>query len=221
MTDQKQETPSIEWQKLPIVFRSYIQSNPFSLTCLIITVVLASTRMFHLSNLDPWKNWETCALGFTFIYTSYIYYTALHKKMFDHIPGPWSFLLGFACLALIFLTLMAGNDLFHVFNFNLTRIQALILLIVITLIFSLLDYVFFFHLAKPMPKLSEAYFLSLRFSDIPVAFAFVILTLYAVMLHGEGNLQTMDSFFGGTVAFQMMLSNIIWTLTDDAFLTGK
>jgi hypothetical protein len=59
----------------------------------------------------------------------------------------------------------------------------------------------------------------MMFSDIPVSVAFVVLSCYSLIL-GDIKLSTehMDSFFAGAVAFQMIISNIIWTVNDDAII---
>ena len=66
-------------------------------------------------------------------------------------------------------------------------------------------------------RVAKAFRQSLRYSDGPMCIGFGLLFLYASWL-GEARIQRdgMDSFFAGAIAFQMMLSNIIWMFADNA-----
>ena len=152
------------------------------------------------------------------IYTGYIYYNGVKEKFFKNLDGLTGIFLGASFFGLIVLTLLASNELTHLFTHPFGRIEIMFLLVLTTLLFVIVDFLLFKFLYSSLPKVSKSYLLSLIFSDIPITLAFIILTVYAVLLKKENELRNMDAFFGGTIAFQMILSNIIWTFTDDIFL---
>lgn len=60
------------------------------------------------------------------------------------------------------------------------------------------------------------------FSEFPIFLSFLILTVYAIIL-GEENIHKdgHEAFFSGVVAFQMIVSNIIWSINDDDLFNKK
>lgn len=53
-------------------------------------------------------------------------------------------------------------------------------------------------------------------SDLPLAIAFLVLTIYSIFI--DYCIQ-MDYFFSGAIAFQMMASNAVWIFNDDKIFT--
>ncbi len=158
-------------------------------------------------------------MGFTFIYTCFIYREGYKKKYFNDIGGEKTALIVVSIFALLGVFLVSLNEYFRIFIFLTDRRSSMVCLFLTALLFVILDFTLAKALVHQQPPISKAFFLSMKFSDIPISIAFAILTLYAFTL-GENKIdqEHMDAFFGGTIAFQMMLSNIIWTLTDDVFV---
>lgn len=201
---------------------THFLSNKFSISSFFVAIICSATNILGLSHLDTWKNWEICAFVATLAYTYYLYRQATKKGAFECMPTKLVLLFGSGPVLLFFLVLIGVNEVFHLFTFNVDRFWGLFILTIIALMFSAADYALSKHLVSKLPALSNSYHLSLKFSDLPVFVIFFMLTLYALVLNLEGHLdKQMDAFFGGAVAFQMMLSNLIWTFTDDAFLANN
>ncbi|HLG36188.1 MAG TPA: hypothetical protein VI757_15020, partial [Bacteroidia bacterium] len=97
---------------IPHLILEYLKSNKVSLTLFIFCLVGGCTKIFCLSNLPTWKNWELCSLGFTVLYTIYILIEGNRKDIFDSIPGSKGVLVGMALLALIIITVFTGIEYF-------------------------------------------------------------------------------------------------------------
>lgn len=218
MSENSLDIEKLSFKDIREIIGLYRRNNPFSLSCLSIFGLIGLTNIFGFGGLSPWKTWETCALGFTLVYTGYIYWKGWKKGFFKNIDGGIALLLGIALMALLLVTLASGNELFHLFTFHLNRPLIMVFLVITTALFVTVDFLLFKFLYSSKPEVSKAYRLSLIFSDIPITLAFIILTIYSVILNYQGKLEGMDAFFGGTIAFQMILSNIVWTFTDDEFL---
>ncbi|MFM2224727.1 MAG: hypothetical protein RJA07_929 [Bacteroidota bacterium] len=216
--NEKLNIESLTLEDIGEIVILYIKNNRFSLSCLVFCGVLGWSNFFGLSKLAPWKCWETCALGFTLLYTVYIYAQGWRKKFFKELDGGIGLILGIAFILLLFVNLISANEFINIFNFHLDRPWVMISLLSTTFIFVIVDFLLFKFLFIKQPKISSAYLLSLKYSDIPITLTFTFLTIYSFILKHENKLEQMDAFFGGTIAFQMMLSNIVWTFTDDAFL---
>ncbi|GAI97489.1 unnamed protein product [marine sediment metagenome] len=61
---------------------------------------------------------------------------------------------------------------------------------------------------KEIKKIRTDIDYALSNSDIPTLFAFVLLFLYAIVMYNR-----MQLFFSGTIAFQMLISTVIWANT--------
>jgi len=215
----RKKPEDLSFKDIPQIVWAYICLNVLPLILLLVCVVASMTKLFGYSNLSPWKNWEISALGYTLIYTIIIYVEGFRKKYFKSLVGDMGVLLGLSVAGLFFVFLLSGNEFFHLFTFSFDRRLSMVLLLITTVLFVALDFILFKALVHKHPTVSRAYFLSLKFSDVPILIAFSFLAIYAFILgKSEIDKEHMDSFFSGTIAFQMMLSNIIWTLTDDVFL---
>jgi len=178
--------------------------------------------LFFTSSAQPWQDWELSAIMFTLFYTAYVYGNGFLQKYYDDIGGQRSALLIISGVMLFIASLLAVNDHLGWFNWY-PKVRGLLVLLAITAsLFAYVDFNFGYFLQPKHPKVSAAYFASLVFSDIPTAIAFTILAGYAFGLGPDKiKKENMDAFFGGAIAFQMIVSNLIWTLTDDAFVKGE
>jgi hypothetical protein len=201
---------------------TYLTSNKFSLCLLLICILSGSMRLFGLSKAQPWQDWQTSAIAFTFVYTVYVYWNGWKKGYFKYLDGTLGIPLGLALAALLVVFSFLLNDYFDIYSHKLGTRAIMVSLVITAALFVVLDTIMWSSLRHTHEAVSELYLQSLKFSDIPTALAFVVLTIYAFALGPQGiHNQHMDSFFGGTIAFQMILSNVIWTLTDDALIEGE
>lgn len=200
-------------------FWHYVETNEVSIGLLLLFVFLSTTRMCWCNwgmRRERYKNWETCALLFTFTYTIYLY--VKNRKKFKNVMGWPAMFLGVAPLALMFTTIISASGHLEVggVRVEIHRPEIMVALVVTSLLFVVVDLILFRSLKAKYPKDSNAFWLSFQYSDFPILVAFILLTIYAFAL-GEDEIKRdhMDAFFAGAIAFQMILSNIIWTVTDD------
>jgi hypothetical protein len=195
----------------------HVKNNKISLGLFVIFTVLAFTNVAGLSSAPRWRNWEICALAFTFVYTLYVYWE--NRSCFKSVFGWWAMGLGAAPLALLPTSFFLANNHFQWLPWHVGRATLMWLLVFMAFIFVGIDVALYKGLATDYPRKSNAFLCSMKFSDIPVLVAFAMLALYAISL-GSGEIQNthLDEFFAGAIAFQMMVSNLIWTFTDDPLL---
>jgi hypothetical protein len=167
----------------------------------------------------PWKDWETASVRVTAVYALIIYL----KLFLDKDIGRIKLFLAFPALSLIWLaTMISTSGELEINGRRLlvgSRANIMMLLWLGSSIFCILDLLL---ASEKNSKYRDSFKQSLRFSDFPVMVAFLVLWYYAHKIQSKPSLaQMMEPFFGGAVAFQMMLSNVVWLLTDDPIFSHK
>lgn len=75
------------------------------------------------------------------------------------------------------------------------------------------------ELNKKIEEYHEEFKFGLKYMDRPMKWVFVIMTVYAVYSTGIDNfaqkqvMHEMESFFGGAIAFELLLSSVVWAKT--------
>jgi hypothetical protein len=188
----------------------HAKNNKVSLGLFLFFTILAATNMAGISSAPQWRNWEISALLFTLIYTVYIYWE--NRLCFKSVFGWWAMALGAAPLLLLVIVVILANN-------QVSRPTLMWLLVTAAAIFVGMDFALYESLQADYPRKSNAFRCSMKFSDIPVFVAFVTLAIYAETLGSKQIRDShLDAFFAGAIAFQMMVSNLIWTFTDDPLL---
>lgn len=186
------------------------------------------------SPLQPrWFNWEAAGFASTLVYSLYLY---VYKGL---IAGKLPFMLRsrysqkrigliVVCLfVLIAAMLLSVNSHLHWINFPSNWIlykyptaSKMACLWIASLLFAITVKILG---AEPRDdKIAEAFRHSFIYSERPISVIFALLFLYAWGL-GEQRIkeEAMSSFFAGAIAFQMMLSNVIWMFMDDPLLAKQ
>lgn len=191
------------------------RSNLFVLAILSLTVIYG---VFGFSK-QLWKNWEDAAVFFTLVYTIFLYAKGFfikdrttNKATFEGLPLAKIGLIALGVIILAIVTTFQVFNVIHEFRpeslFETSRWIIILLLFLMAAIFSWIDYL----IGNAGLPVSNDFMRSFYYSDLPVTFAFGILFCYSVKMDGETN---MDPFFGGAIAFQMMMSNFLWSFMDD------
>src|SRR6185312_12374856 len=179
------------------------RENRLILAIFVSTIILG---MFG-SRIRPWESWEGSAIVFTLLYTVWIYVDGffVHKHLGDlgvkktGIAGLTiigALLLG--VVAWVFTKALFSDELHS--STNLNRPIIMFCLFSSSLAFCILDRI----VATAGKEYSATYKRLFQYSDLPICVAFFILWLYSFKVKA---MPSMDIFFAGAIAFQMMVSN--------------
>jgi len=175
--------------------------------------------------VKSFQNWENVSVTTTIIYAIILYGFALFGKEFDEVKKtPKGFII--LILSLIVLITIPFSFAFigecfkwETFTNIATiidwkRIDKMWLLTVTAMLFLIIDLLVEHSDGDKKIK----YHINRKFSETPVLISFGILLVYSYYI-GNENIEKyrLEAFFAGTVAFQMISSNIIWMYNDDRF----
>lgn len=184
----------------------YLKKNFIIVLFLIFGVLWGVWR----GDPTPWNDWEEAAVGVTIGYAIFVYAKLLKENA---ISGRRALLVvgALVCIILAFSLSYFGEIAVkgHVVVRG-TRPNILGWLFFGSLLFCYVDWL----LAGG--RYRDSYKKALKYSDVPVTIAFLILWRYSCSIQDNTKLADMlEPFFAGAVAFQMMLSNVVWSFTDD------
>ena|ERR1051326_207988 len=191
--------------------RRYVRRNWWVITFIFIPPVLWGILK---GDSSPWQDWEEGSVVMTITYAIIVYVKLFRDDEVDKKSILW------VLPALFFISLAAVLSIFGDGDISIkghalrsTRTWNMGLLFVGSFLFCVVDIIL-----SRSGCYRNSYINSLKFSDIPVTIAFLILLIYSWRIgRSSPELATlMEPFFGGAVAFQMMLSNVVWSFTDDA-----
>lgn len=189
-------------------FWGYVTKNLYFVAILIGMILWGWLR----GGLKPWENWEHASIIGTMLYAA-----GLYMKLFldNQLSGKK---LALAVLAVGMLLIASGLSGIPDLSiggkaiYTNSRTTTMFLLFVAASLFCALDGVFATHDGR----YSVSYKNSLKFSDAPITLAFLTLWLYSMYVQSDQKLaESLDPFFSGAIAFQMILSNFVWSITDD------
>lgn len=191
--------------------RRYVRRNWWVILFIFIPPVLWGILK---GDPSPWQDWEEGSVVMTITYAIIVYVKLFRDDEVDKksilLVLPALFFISLAAVLSIF-----GNSDITVkgYVFRSTRTWNMGFLSLGSLLFCVVDIIL-----SRSGRYKNSYINSLKFSDIPVTIAFLILLIYSWRIsQSSPELATlMEPFFGGAVAFQMMLSNVVWSFTDDA-----
>lgn len=192
----------IKGETIKLNLKKYISrgDNIFVLIILALTVVWGFVGIAH----EPWKNWEVAAVFLTFIYSCWLFANGFWiKRNFKGLPIGKT---GVIVLSIIFLGIVSYSLAFNQYD----RWKIMLLLFIAAMLCSITDYLLG-NESKNNPTFNGFNKL-FYYSDLPITIAFGILFGYSLKMHGN---EIMDPFFSGAIAFQMILSNFLWSFFDD------
>jgi hypothetical protein len=207
--------------------RQFLKDNPVSSFILFCSVLYS----LFWPNETRWFSWELAGFISTVAYSFYIYIFEgmicgsrfmLQKKRKDKIG--WVVL----CIVSLSITaLLSLNNHTHLINIpSALHLKELIegyptsskmaLLFISTLLFAKTVHMLG---SSGSDKVARSFKSSFVYSDRPICIGFALLFAYSLIV-GESYIaeKQMHSFFGGAIALQMMISNIVWVFNDDDLL---
>ncbi|KGN71019.1 hypothetical protein HR09_01550 [Porphyromonas gulae] len=167
--------------------------------------------------------WENISVLITLFYTLILYVTLWIRDRFD--PAVFLLLVLIFGITLPFTVPLACKYLHHDGLNMITsvvesigRIGKMIILTFTAFVFMMIDVA----MKKKGINAGIKFNVNFLFSEFPIFLSFLILTVYAIIL-GEENIHKdgHEAFFSGVVAFQMIVSNIIWSINDDDLFNKK
>lgn len=177
--------------------------------------------------------WEDVSIVATLFYAFLIYAAGFIFKQFEGLKDWHKGLIGFIVLFLIpviSISYIVGflrifyPEMDEIYNeyLNLYRYGKMIILLIVSLLFTLVDYI----MLKNANDGKINYATNFYVSDIPVSIIFAILLVHSIYVGDEAiKTNALNHFYEGAIAFQMIFSNIIWMYNDDKFwstiLTNK
>lgn len=182
----------------------YLQHSKLSLFLLILGVGYGFLGVSE----DPWMNWEHSSIGITFILTGIMYVDGFFlKKNFVNLDISK---VGLMVLAIIAIVISSGVLVSHAayefdpnskFSMSIARSIRMGVLLLSVIALSWIDY----SIGKNgNPEYRKLFF----YSDVPVSVTIGILFAFALV---QGVNSGLEPFYSGAIAFQMMMSILIWT----------
>lgn len=157
-----------------------------------------------------WRYWEIAALASTFLYTIVFYATAFFYPpyLFKDLKENYDIGIAVIFLGLGLLSLAAATFLSIVVG---DYRYLLVYLCLSGLWFCGLDAMMVYR-TKDGTTSGASFKDSLSYSDLPVTIAFLLLSVYAVLIYptDEAKELRLRAFFGGAIAFQMIVSNWVY-----------
>lgn len=192
-----------------------------------IALILGVYYSFFGPNKDAnsFKNWENVAVTTTIIYAIILYSVGLFGSEFENVKKIPRGIIITLLLIIILITVPFSfafiGELFNSVTFtkianiiSWERTDKMWLLTITALSFLVID--LFMEKSEGDKKIK--FHINRMYSETPVFISFGILLAYSYYI-GNSNIinDGLEPFFAGTVAFQMISSNIIWTFNDDKF----
>ncbi len=197
----------------------------------IITIIWGFGLFFE-TDILYWKNWEDACVFSTLAYTVLLYLSGMFggkfKGVIDLNKGVDLGLylkvylkvylkkVGAIGLLIIFIGILAisiGKEKMVFIDIPLGRIRIMLLYFLISLSYFGLNIIL---IKIDVPEKDEIVN-SIKYCDGPTCITFFVLFIYAYWLGSQKiNELKIDPFFSGAIAFQMILSNIIWGMMDNS-----
>jgi hypothetical protein len=176
------------------------------------------------------KVWEVAAYIVTAIYNIWFWFGSnAGKQIFDSLRNVSRNAIINIILMIVALALVAFLHIIVVLgNLDLLRIQLAnrdFLQILFTGQFSIvlivIVYILYFFIDKSVithteGRYQEDFRLMLIYIDKPILYIFIILTIYAGYTTLTGHFHSVEFFFSGAIAFELLLSSIVWANTKTA-----
>ena len=193
---------------------------------IIWIIFLASVAAGFLNLFDNkpnfWKSWEFSSVFATLVYTLFLYIFGFIQEEFKGLPMKDIAILLVGLICLFFITVITAFPSFSLgsYSYKIERIHSLIVLTITSGLFWLLDY----KISRKCENvdIKRSFHLSKVYSDRPITIIFSIMTLYCAYINftiaDPEQIKHFEPFFSGSIAFQMMISNLIRTINDDPII---
>jgi hypothetical protein len=174
--------------------------------------------------LDATKAWEVTSYLLTLSYTAWFWFWSPTGKEIlkeisskgdgDGLPAGGKIVIAMALIGVVTYLHLDESNIFkrlHLDEINLAPIN-IFLLSLVYLIFCWIDKLVIRHSSKEQVK--RDFKVTYNNSDRPSLIAFVALFIYAVFVRVFVKGETMELFFSGAIAFELLLSSIVWANTE-------
>ena len=168
-------------------------------------------------NSNSASNWEDASITTTFIFTILLYikgYFSGKEKLFEGFKvwkqGVIPILVLIVVISIIIL-------IYNMFNgHKLDRRLNMLILFLITIILCWIDYQIGQN-NNIKEVISRRYHTIFYISDLPITVTLGFLLLYSVIIKILA-VENMDTFFSGAIAFQLLISLLLWSFADNIAL---
>ncbi len=201
------------------IIKKYCKKNWYIVLFLPAAIIFGMLDYFG----NYWKGFELASVLMTLIYTIILYLRMFYYSDVDKTALRGSIIaliIGIASIVFSVILSVAEKISIKLDTFSIDTIVygsrdiTLGLLCLGTLMFCVVNY----KLYKSNTKHKESFLRSLQYSDLPVFITFLILWSTVVPFSKNLHDPILEGFYGGTIAFQMIYSNIVWSFIDDPIL---
>ena len=194
----------------------------------IITIIWGFGGFSLKNDINYWKNWENACVFSTVFYTILLFITGLFGGRFvglidlqvnadlkeflkEHLKKVGTIVS--SLIIIVIFAIFIGKENLLLIDIPLNRIELMALYFFISLLYLKINKI----LAKSNIPEKDEMKNSILYCDGPISFTFLILVIYAMVLGSQKiNDLGINPFFSGAIAFQMILSNIIWGIIDNS-----
>lgn len=168
---------------------------------------------FTLKNDEHCKSWEHACVYSTLIYTGLLFGAGLLGDKFKGVNSRQAIGISLLLFCIILFAISTLKEELVFFEVSLCRIIIMLLYFLISLSYFIINIVL---IKADIPEKDEI-INSIKYCEGPISLIFIILFIYALDLGSQKiNDLGIDPFFSGAIAFQMILSNIIWGIIDNS-----
>ena len=180
-----------------------------------LSLLLAVIWGFFGGNGTPWHNWEGAAILFTFIITVVLFIDGFFgEQVYDLDSSDIKDtikkigIMALCVFAIAILTYILINNMFFkdISSSRMSRSKIMFILFSIACIFGLYDSLLGRYAKE---KYIRGFQRAFYYFDIPTILAFGILFIYSFKV-GD----SMEPFFSGAIAFQMILTIFLWSFNN-------
>lgn len=167
---------------------------------------------FTLKTDEYFQGWEQACVYSTLIYTALIFVTGLLGDKFEGVSRKQGVIISLLLFGVILCAISTLKEELVFIEVSLNRTGLMVLYCAISWCYLAVNIVL---ITANIPEKDEI-INSIKYCEGPISLTFIILAIYALDLYcRQSDDPGINPFFSGAVAFQMILSNVIWGIIDN------
>jgi hypothetical protein len=194
-----------------------------SFIAMLIIIFSIYFLSFKKDFLSGCRIWELASYIFTFIYTLWFWFWSENGgKLCDNIGGRRIIkrivpaLFGIFIISIIHLIVAINSNILGSFIEYYVNISLLLLVGVYFIFLKINKLIKDSNSNRNTKEIKTELTSTADIIDTSAYYIFGILFIYSIFIYATGNIKPMEIFFSGAIAFELLLSGIIWTSTNVA-----
>ncbi len=179
-------------------------------------IILVPTIIYGISGImfkndRPYRTWEVAAVCSTIAYTLMILITGLSGDKFKGVNYKQGIIIGLLLVFIIYFALSTLAEELEIVDIPLQRVGIMMLYLCISICYVVIDFILIRAHIREEDEIKKSIF----YCDGPSCVIFSVLLIFAYISEFQKINELNDTFFSGTIAFQMILASIVWGVIDN------